>query len=76
MGTGKVLADYPPGVLIPARDMPLLFEGTTPQTWNAMRHRGTGPRYVKLGGRVYYRRADIEAWIEANVYTRPDQPVA
>ncbi|MCG5431483.1 helix-turn-helix domain-containing protein [Mycobacterium sp. MYCO198283] len=75
---GKQLTDYPPGVLIPARDMPSLedFKDTMAQTWNVLRHKGTGPRYVKLGGRVYYRRADIEAWIEANVYTRPDHPVA
>ena len=27
------------------------------------RHRGIGPRSVRLGRRVYYRRADIERWI-------------
>jgi predicted DNA-binding transcriptional regulator AlpA len=29
------------------------------------RHRwaGTGPKFVRLGRRVFYRRADLEAWI-------------
>ena len=61
--------------LIPAAQMKHQIPGTTDQSWAAMRHKGTGPRYVKLGRRVYYRRADIEAWIEANVYTRTDRPV-
>lgn len=25
---------------------------------------GTGPRSAKLGKRIVYRRADVEAWIE------------
>lgn len=29
------------------------------------RHVGTGPRSFKLGRRVVYRRADLEAWISA-----------
>lgn len=28
------------------------------------RHKGTGPRSFKLGGRVAYKVADVEAWIE------------
>ena len=29
------------------------------------RHReaGTGPKFVKLGRRIFYRRADLQAWI-------------
>ena len=61
--------------LIPASQMKSVVPGTTDQTWAAMRHKGTGPRYVKLGRKVYYRRADVQAWIEANVFTRPDRPV-
>jgi hypothetical protein len=49
--------------------------GTTDQSWAAMRHKGTGPRYVKLGRKVYYRRADLDEWIDKNVYTRPDRPL-
>lgn len=27
------------------------------------RHRGTGPRSARIGGRVMYRQADLEAWL-------------
>ncbi len=35
------------------------------------RHRlaGTGPEYVKLGRRVVYRRASVEAWAAANTFS-------
>ena len=32
-------------------------------TW---RCRGGGPRFVKLGRRVLYRLADLEAWVDQN----------
>lgn len=28
------------------------------------RHNGTGPKGAKIGGRVMYRRTDVEAWVE------------
>lgn len=30
------------------------------------RSNGDGPRYSKLGNRVRYRQADLDAWIEAH----------
>ena len=30
------------------------------------RYLGKGPRYVKAGKHVLYRRSDIEAWLEKN----------
>ncbi len=35
------------------------------------RHRlaGTGPEYVKLGRRVVYRLASVEAWAAANTFS-------
>lgn len=33
-----------------------------------MRLSGTSPRYVKLGRRVAYRPADLEAWVEAQSF--------
>ena len=33
-----------------------------------------GPRFLRLGGRVVYRIADIEAFEEAHVHTRTDLP--
>lgn len=35
------------------------------------RYAGTGPAYIKLGPKtVRYRRAALEAWLEANTRTR------
>lgn len=36
----------------------------TLQSWRAGK---TGPDYVKAGKKVFYRRADVEEWIAANV---------
>ena len=58
--------------LIPSSEMPRLFKGTTSQTWNQLRHKGAGPIYVKVANRVYYRRQDIDAWIEGNLMARTD----
>lgn len=30
------------------------------------RHKGMGPAYYKLGRKVFYRGADLNAWVEAN----------
>ncbi|MCK2035676.1 helix-turn-helix domain-containing protein [Microbacterium sp. SSW1-49] len=30
-----------------------------------MRYRGTGPRFIRAGGRIRYRRSDVNAWLEA-----------
>ena len=34
--------------------------------WN---HKGTGPRFYRVGRHVRYRRADIEAWLEQHAVT-------
>ena len=63
--------------IIPASEMKNIVPGTSDQYWNALRHKGTGPKYLKLGGRkVYYRLSDVEEWLDSNVYTRPDRPVS
>ncbi len=40
-----------------------------------MRHRGTGPKYIKMGAyrnsRVYYRLADVESWIVSHYQLEP-----
>ena len=33
------------------------------QTLAIYRIRGTGPAYVKLGSRIFYRRDELESWI-------------
>ena len=42
---------------------------TAPETLRYWRHIGTGPASAKLGRRVVYRRADVEAWIEQQFET-------
>lgn len=37
--------------------------GIKPDTLNHWTWRGTGPVSVKVGGRVKYMRADVDAWI-------------
>jgi predicted DNA-binding transcriptional regulator AlpA len=39
----------------------------SPRTLERLRVSGTGPRYCKLGKRVAYREADLEAWVSARV---------
>lgn len=41
--------------------------GLSYKTLNSMRTRGGGPRYAKLGRRVVYRVADLQAWIAERV---------
>lgn len=39
-----------------------------------LRYMGTGPQFIKLGGRsVRYRREDVDAWIRRCARTRTDQ---
>ena len=44
------------------------------RTLDRWRWAGEGPPFLKLGGRVVYRIADIEAFEEAHVHTRTDLP--
>lgn len=30
-----------------------------------MLHRGDGPRSAKIGGRLMFRRSDVDAWLDA-----------
>ncbi len=44
----------------------------TPAALSVFRSRGHGgPTYVKLGGRYFYRKADVDAWLEANTHPQP-----
>jgi predicted DNA-binding transcriptional regulator AlpA len=38
--------------------------GMKPESLADWRHRGKGPRYVKLGQLVRYRRSDVEDWLD------------
>ena len=39
--------------------------GLAPSTLAKLRLTGNGPLYCKLGRRVVYRRADLEAWLQS-----------
>lgn len=52
--------------LVPPAELAKMLGITTGALANN-RSAGKGPRYVKLGKKVFYRRSDIEAWIDANV---------
>lgn len=34
-----------------------------PSTLNKYRLYGEGPRYIRVGGRILYRREDVDAWL-------------
>ena len=40
----------------------------SPRTLERHRVAGTGPRFVKAGRRVLYRRSDLDAWTDANTF--------
>jgi hypothetical protein len=61
--------------LIPASGMKEIVPGTSDKFWNSLRHKGGGPVYRKIGRKVYYKLDDVHAWLDANAYTRTDQPI-
>lgn len=48
----------------------------SPRTLDRWRWAGEGPRFLKLGGRVVYRLADIEVFETASLHTRTDERAA
>jgi len=38
---------------------------TTPAAIHTQRYRGAGPRGVRVGKRILFRRADVEDWLDA-----------
>ncbi|MGY4101614.1 helix-turn-helix domain-containing protein [Nocardia sp. R16R-3T] len=49
---------------------------TTTASLAQQRYRGVGIPYAKLGRRVIYRWADVEAYVKANITTTADRPGA
>lgn len=50
--------------------------GLSPSTLNKMRHEGRGPRYMRLGNRVMYRRQDLDAYLDSAVVETADSRAA
>lgn len=43
-----------------------VYLGISPRTLENKRYDGTGPRYIKAGRAVRYRRKDVEQWLDDN----------
>ncbi|MEA9885345.1 helix-turn-helix domain-containing protein [Xanthomonas campestris pv. raphani] len=43
------------------------YLGLSSSALDKMRHEGRGPRYLKIGGRVFYRQADLDAYLDASI---------
>lgn len=43
------------------------YRRTSIRTQDRERAEGRGPRYVRIGSRIYYRRADVDAFIAAHL---------
>lgn len=59
--------NHQPNEIIPAADDGVRkagyrFNAFTLRNW---RYRGVGPSYLKICGRVFYRRSDLDAYINA-----------
>ncbi len=46
--------------------------GLSKSTLDKMRVEGRGPRYLKVGSRVFYRQSDLDAYLEAAVVETTD----
>lgn len=49
---------------------------TSTRTLANDRYLGQGPRFIKLGKLVRYRRSDVLAYLDENQYTRTDMRIA
>lgn len=49
------------------------FLGCSLATLQSWRLKGTGPAWVRIGVRVYYRREDLKAWLDAGWRPVPDR---
>ena len=50
------------------------FLSLSERTLEKHRCYGTGPRYSKIGGRVVYRLADLESWVDLGVKSSTSDP--
>lgn len=48
------------------------YPSTSRQSWAQMRYNGNGPRYFKVGRKVFYDVNDVIEWEESNKRTRTD----
>lgn len=51
----------------------VLYLGISEKTLASLRCKGTGPRFIKRGNRVFYYLQDLEAWLDGERYTSTAQ---
>ena len=66
------LADLPPRFL--RTKEAAYFLGLSRRTLEKHRTYGTGPRYSKIGGRVVYALADLQAWADRGLKASTSDP--
>ncbi len=59
--------------LATSADVENYIPGMTADALAQLRYRGKGPKFVKLGQKVFYRWEDVYAWVDQNVQTRTDE---
>lgn len=52
------------------------YLGLAPQTLHKMRGDGRGPRFVRLGNRIFYRSSDLDAYLKACTVETADSRAA
>lgn len=74
MDRKRITVDLP----APANVKPYYSEAELADEWGMKKNTlavwrcyGKGPAYCKIGGRVRYRRADVEAWLQSNTQLQP-----
>lgn len=57
----------PPNGYDLSRDEAAPYCGSKPATFADYARRGEGPPYIVVGGRAWYRKADLDRWLESRV---------
>jgi hypothetical protein len=58
-------------VYTPEQAAPLIV--STPGTMARWRRTGKGPRFIRVGKKIAYRRSDLEAWLDGQTYSNTAQ---
>lgn len=62
--------------LATSEDVAAYIPGMDAKALAQLRYRGKGPKFVKLGQKVFYRWEDVYEWVDANLRTRTDEPAS
>lgn len=65
----------PPGCILLTEEQAATALGFTTRFLQNRRHRGSGPRYVRISARaIRYRPQDLSAWAEVRLRTSTSDP--